>query len=220
MRAYHFVETQWGLEDLRHRRLKIATLKQLNDPFEFYGANLSDPKLRRAFRSMKEQMALNRGMLCFSRNWKNPVQWSHYAEKHRGLCLGFDIPDEHLGIVNYSAKRFAIDAQKLLNPCDLDPKTATALLFTKYAHWRYENEVRVFAELNDVDPNSGLYFAEFSDKLKLTEVIVGPQSELAERDLMGALGELRDGVDVFKARLAFGSFNVVRQRDRKLWWPD
>lgn len=218
-RVYHFVEQQYGLDDLLHRRLKIATLRQLNDPFEFFGINLSDPELRRAFRAMKDQMAENRGILCFSRNWENPVQWSHYASKHTGLCLGFDIPSEHLGAVNYSAKRFAVEAQRLLNPRDLDPKTVQALLFTKYSHWRYENEVRSFVTLEDADSETGLYFADFSDRLKLAEVIIGAQSELTESELLGALGDLFPTVKITKARLAFGSFKIVRQRDKKLWWP-
>jgi hypothetical protein len=41
-------------------------------------------------------------MLCFSRDWHNPVQWSHYADKHRGICLGFDVPDSLLVPVQYT----------------------------------------------------------------------------------------------------------------------
>ncbi len=217
-RVYHFVELEYGLDDLRRRRLKIAELLKLNDPFEFFGANLSNSDLRRAFRAMKNQMASNRGILCFSRNWKNPVQWSHYAGMHTGLCLGFDIPSEHLGSVNYSSKRFAVDANSLLNPREIDIETAKDLLFTKYSHWRYENEVRSFVTLEDADPESGLYFADFSDRLKLVEVIVGANSLLKEIDLVNALGDLKGEVKVSKARLAFGSFRVVRQRDKNLWW--
>lgn len=41
------------------------------------------------------------GILCFSKNWNNPVQWAHYADKHKGFCLGFDVPDEHPTKVTY-----------------------------------------------------------------------------------------------------------------------
>jgi hypothetical protein len=215
-RVYHFVEQRYGLDDIRRRRLKIATLNELNDPFEFLGVNLSDANLRRAFHVMKNELSRSRGILCFSRDWENPVQWSHYAHKHTGLCLGFDIPGEHLGAVNYSAKKFAMEAERLLHPRDIDPKTVQALLFTKYSHWRYENEVRSFVTLEDVDSETGLYFADFSDRLKLVEVIVGAQSEVGESELLDALGDLSTTVKVTKARLAFGSFKVVRQRDKRL----
>ncbi len=27
--------------------------------------------------------------------WSNPVIWAHYGDKHRGLCLGFEVPEMH-----------------------------------------------------------------------------------------------------------------------------
>jgi hypothetical protein len=218
-RVYHFINLEHGLSNLSHRRLKIAELMKLNDPFEFFGANLSEPNLRRAFSTMKEEMAKNRGIICFSRSWRNPVQWSHYADKHHGLCLGFDIPNQHLAAVNYSPTRFRVDVTKLASIQSIDLETAKALLFTKYSHWRYEQEIRTFVTLEDIDPTTGLYFADFSESLRLREVIIGALSDVSENQMADALGELKSGVDLWKARLAFGSFRVVRQQNRKLWWP-
>ena len=217
MRVFHFVNEEFGLEDLRRRRLKIATLNELNDPFELFGVNLADDNLRRAFRTMKNKLASNRGLLCFSRDWHNPVQWSHYAEKHTGLCLGFDIPDEHLCAVTYSRKRLVVKAESFRNPHELSVDTVTRFLFTKYSHWRYENEVRCFVTLKDKYPEKNLYFAEFSNKVQLAVVIVGAQSSVTRENLRNALGDLAPSVETFKARLAFKTFRVVRQRNAKLW---
>jgi hypothetical protein len=178
MRLFHFVNEEFGLEDVRRRRLKIATLNELNDPFEFYGINLSDEQVRRAFRRMKDQLSANRGLLCFSRDWHNPVQWSHYADKHRGLCLGFDIPDEHLGRVTYSRKRLNVGIERLVAFREEDTETLQQFLFTKYTHWRYENEVRSFVTLEKKDAEKNMYFADFSENLQLVEVIVGAESKL------------------------------------------
>jgi hypothetical protein len=216
MRVFHFVNQQYGLEDLRRRRLKIATLPELNDPFELFGINLSDPELRRAFRATKAQLSTNRGILCFSKSWRNPVQWSHYADKHRGFCFGFDIPDEHLAPVNYSGRRLAVEALTLLTPSQIDATTATKFLFTKFSHWKYESEMRLFVTLEDQDP-SGLYFADFSELLTLKQVIVGAESGVTRKELADALGDLAGSVEGIKARLAFASFSVVRQKDAKLW---
>jgi hypothetical protein len=217
MRVYHFVNLKFGLDDIRRRHLKIATLKELNDPFELFGINLADPALRQAFRRMKDQISLKRGLLCFSRGWRNPVQWSHYAEKHSGLCLGFDIPDANLGEVNYSGRRLAVATERFLDPSQVDEKNMVKFLFTKFSHWRYENEVRCFVKLEDKDQKTGLFFADFSKKLILKEVIVGAESNLERATLNKALGGLASGVEVFKARLAFASFRVVRQRKENLW---
>ncbi len=217
MRVFHFVNEEFGLEDLRKRRLKIATLHELNDPFELFGVSLADESLRRAFRAMKDQLASNRGLLCFSRDWHNPVQWSHYAAKHTGLCLGFDIPDEHLGTVTYSRRRLLVETESFRNPSELHPDIVKRFLFTKYTHWRYENEVRCFVTLEDRDPEKNLYFADFSDKLSLAMVIVGAESNVTREILQNALGDLAPSVETFKARLAFKSFKVVRQRNSRLW---
>lgn len=217
MRVFHFVSGEYGLENVRRRRLKIATFFELNDPFELFGISLGDPELRRAFRMMKEELAANRGLLCFSRHWHNPVQWSHYAARHKGLCLGFDIPDEHLGEVNYSRKRLIAETETFRDPRQFDVETARRFLFTKYSHWRYESEVRSFVTLEDKDPERNLYFVPFSEKLRLAEVIVGAESDITRATLDAALGDLAKQVTRIKARLAFKTFRVVRQRSDKLW---
>lgn len=217
MRVFHFVNAEFGLEDLRMRRLKVATLHELNDPFELFGVSLADESLRRAFTAMKDQLALNRGLLCFSRDWHNPVQWSHYAAKHSGMCLGFDIPDEHLAPITYSRKRLVVETESFRNPHQLDSDVAGRFLLTKYSHWRYENEVRCFVTLEEKDPQKGLYFAQFSEKLRLATVIVGAASTITRSELKEALGDLGSEVEAFKARLAFKTFRVVRQRNSKLW---
>jgi hypothetical protein len=217
MRVYHFVNLEYGLEDLRRRRLKIATLNELNDPFELFGVNLSDTALRQAFRRMKDQIAINRGLLCFSKHWRNPVQWSHYAGKHSGLCLGFDMPDIYLKEVNYSGRRLAVSVERFLDPTKIDEASAANFLFTKFSHWRYENEVRCFLTLEDPDPDSGLFFADFSERLILKQVIVGAQCGLTRAALVEVLDDLAPDVVVFKARLAFASFRVVRQKNESLW---
>lgn len=218
MRVYHFVNEEYGLEDLQRKRLKVATIQDLNDPFELLGTELSNEMVRRAFKVMKEELSREKGLLCFSRDWHNPVQWSHYADKHRGFCLGFDVPKEKLGEVSYSGKRLAADIDKLRFAHQIDPKIIAEIFFTKYAHWKYENEVRSFVNLNELDPEKKLYFVDFSDELKLTEVIVGANSSVTRDALRQALGDNASSTKVIKARLAFKSFEVVRQKNEKLWF--
>jgi len=217
MRVYHFLSKQYGMDDLLKRRLKIATLSDLNDPFELLAVSLSDSAVRRAFRKMKEELSRRRGLLCFSRDWHNPVQWSHYADKHRGLCLGFDVPDESVGPVTYSGRRIPARIEQLTAPRLLDEAKAVSLLFTKFSHWSYEDEVRAFVTLEDRDPKTGLYFAEFSDRLRLREVIVGAASTLTRAQVRDALAGLAPSVSAWKTRLAFRSYRIVRQNNERLW---
>lgn len=142
MRLYHFVSAQHGLDDIRKRRLKVATFPNLNDPFELFSIDLSNAHLRKAFNALKDQLSTTRGILCFSRKWSNPVLWSHYADCHRGICLGFDCPDNKVGAISYSRKRLIVELENFVSPNRMALEKMQELLFTKYSHWKYENEVR------------------------------------------------------------------------------
>ena len=208
MRVYHFLNKQYGLESLKKQRLKIAEIMSLNDPFELLGINLSEPSLRQAVNETKKELSKNRGLLCFSKNWRNPVQWAHYSDKHKGICIGFDVPDIHLVKVGYVSKR--INPPKVI-----DEPFMLKLLSTKFNHWRYEQEYRVFVSLED--KTNGYYFKEFSDELKPKQVIVGAMSDISRAEIARALGKLNGDIEVFKARPAFRSFRMVRQRKKSLW---
>jgi hypothetical protein len=203
-RAYHFVPAQYGLDDLCKRRLKIALIDDLNDPFDLWAIAQPDRTLRQALRSTKAEIARRFGILCFSLTWQNPLLWSHYADRHRGVTLGFDIHPSHLKNVRYVSERPAVGPVVNL-------ATVHDLLYTKYIDWSYEQEARVFTSLDEVDPASGLYFAEFGQQCVLREVIVGALSPVTEAELRSIVGQ-QDEVSLTKARLAFNSFRIVKNK--------
>lgn len=219
MRVYHFVNHKYGLEDLKNRYLKISTLDELNDPFELFGINLADKDLRHTFRKLKDKLTEQIGLLCFSRDWHNPVLWSHYAEKHQGLCLGFDIPDKFLKQVSYSYSRKLLlkETEQRLIKNQLDIDTVKEFLITKYAHWSYEDEVRWLYDLEENIQKKSKHVAYFSDDLKLAQVIVGAESTLKRAEIHQALGDYVQQVETFKARLGFQKFEVVHQMYQELW---
>jgi len=209
IRLYHFVSAEHGLEDLRLRRLKIATIDDLNDPFELLCIDLTDPKLRTAMRAWKIEIAKRFGMLCFSSKWDNPVQWSHYADKHRGICLCFAVPTDSVQRVSYSGLRSREEIAEILQSGTTSEQTVLKFLARKYAHWRYEKEYRVFLRLEQPDPDKQLFFAHFSDKRKLLEVIVGSESTVKPKIVRETLARMDDKVTIRKARLSFKSFRVT-----------
>ncbi len=208
MRLFHFLNEEYALKDIRERRLKIARIAQLNDPFEFLGVELSGRDHRNSLIRTKAALSEKHGLLCFAKSWYNPVLWSHYADNHRGICLGFDLPDGLPRQVSYVNSRFNW-------PSTIDESFMVQLLFTKFSHWSYEDEYRLYTTLEDCD--AGLYYANFSDTLILKQVIVGAASSVTRAQLTDALGNLADGVEVYKARAAFKSFRVVKNQNASLW---
>jgi hypothetical protein len=93
---YNFTSAEWGIENLKRKRLKISDFANLNDPFELLGIELRDDEVRRDVQSAKSKISKKSGLLCFSQDKYNPVQWSHYADNHKGVCLGFEISEKLL----------------------------------------------------------------------------------------------------------------------------
>ena len=209
MILYRFFNAKYGLDSIEYRRLKISRIMELNDPFEFLGVDLSDKEFRKALQGMKESMSEKAGLLCFSKFWSNPLLWTHYADKHRGICLGFKVPNDVVGKVNYMNYRPG-------RPEVLDQSFMKELLHTKFSHWEYEQEYRMWTTLKK-KINGHPYLNFVDNKLILKRVIVGAESCTTRSEVSEALGNLARSVDVFKSRAAFKSFKVVKNINDSLW---
>jgi hypothetical protein len=197
------------MDDLRLKRLKIARVDDMNDPFEMHSVHLPTAEHRRVWRIFVRDAAQHSGALCFSAAWRNPVLWSHYADRHRGICLGFDIPDKYLMRVRYRRTRLRLQVQLDQPSGGLTENDMLEILLTKFIGWKYENEVRTAPRLQRKDQATGLYFKDFDHETKLTEVIVGFRSDLSLPQVRDAIGPSSMDVKITKARLAFRSFDII-----------
>jgi hypothetical protein len=206
-RLYHFTAVNYAFDNLRNRRLKIAQLDDLNDPFELKSVNLCNPDHAQAFEGFKVEMARRFGVLCFSEDKADVLQWAHYADRHKGICLGFDISggEEKLGRVQYVAERIPF-------PESLDEAFAWKLLSTKSETWKYEKEWRMFLQLNEGIWNQSarrvLYFADFGSALVLREVILGAANRNAASEVYDAIQGYRETVRVARMDLSCGTFGL------------
>jgi hypothetical protein len=209
IRAYHLTSADHGISSISLRRLKVALFSEVNDPFELLGLNFHERTTRKIVRQFKALRNSKTGLVCFSANWTNPVLWSHYATRHRGICLGFDLRKTEVQRVNYEDDRLREKLNDNADPSALPSELQDLLLRTKFSHWRYEEELRMFVELSRAKKEHGLHFWPFSTDLRLAEVILGPLCEVP----LASIRELTDATNVqavvFKARLAFRSFRVV-----------
>lgn len=214
MLLYHYLPTEYAIDDLIRKRLKVSIINEVNDPFEHFAIRMRDPAIRKAFRVMKNVLSSRNGILCFSATWRNPMLWSHYADRHKGMCLGFEIPDHYLAKVFYSKNRldlpFEVNAQNWANDPGSIQKMQT-LINTKSVHWRYEQEYRLFPQLEEYEIIDGkkMYFCNFGDELKVVEVIVGCRNDLTKEYLQSVVKN--DEVKLTKGRMAYDSFRIVRR---------
>ena len=105
-RFYHFMRAEHALQAIERRRLKVANLAETNDPYEclslIFANRGQERQFQNSFQNVQEiqrtlykienrEMDSLSGVVCFSRHFHNPLLWSHYADKFKGICLGFDI---------------------------------------------------------------------------------------------------------------------------------
>jgi hypothetical protein len=202
MRAYKFLSAHFGLKSLYETRLKISQIDDLNDPFELLPFSLKDRAQRWAAHETKRGLAKNRGVLCFSAHWRDPVIWAHYSDKHKGICLGFDVPDETAQPVRYTADRVPF-------PDSPGAEDMNLMLWTKFINWAYEEEIRIWATLQEHE--DGIYYKNFGDDLRLVEVIAGAECTVPEEAFERALRSINQpSIKPMKARAGFARFEVVK----------
>lgn len=134
-------------------------------------------------------------IICLAGNCKELLLWSHYADSHKGFCLGFDAShdDEFGGALQvlYS------DTLPTVDFFDRDPTTAlTSMVLTKAKSWAYENEYRLVAPKEFIPG----YFRREGDQFKfppdrLVEVIFGCQIDSKNEEL------LRDLISAYPHRI-------------------
>jgi len=214
-RLYHFTTAEHALSDLHNRHLKIAQFDDLNDPFELKSVNLCDPVHAQTFDGIEEidfegykaTIARRFGVLCFSEEKVDILQWAHYADRHKGICLGFNVTGSQgkFGRVHYETDRFPF-------PEKPDMDFSWKLLSTKSKVWEYEREWRVFLELKEGVWNERagrvLYFTDFGSELVLQEVILGAASKTSIGDVRQAMQGFDESVRLSRMRLSCDKFEL------------
>lgn len=99
-----------------------------------------------------------RGVFSGSETPTNILMWSHYADRHRGICIGYrmcykDMSDAYVRRVKYSDN----DDREVLDPVELtDPDRAIEKLLTFKSHlWKYEKEWRLILKDKLSDSEKG-----------------------------------------------------------------
>jgi hypothetical protein len=218
-RLYKFISAQYGLCNLINRRLKLSTLADLNDPFDLYAIDTTNPQIRQAVEMLMADFKTTTGLLCFSRNWDNLLMWSHYGASHTGLCLGFEIPDDdgqgnpYDMDVHYRPSLLEIRCRE-----DVNFTLVNRLLRTKHESWSYEQEVRVFVGLNDPPDEKGLHWMSFGPTLQLKEVIIGAVCNMKiSEQVQEAARTYGDAVKCCWAGMSPDAFLLVKQ-GQPPWW--
>ena len=212
MKVYYFISEKYVLDVISDQRLKVSMLDDLNDPFELNAVYLPDEESRREANDFKQVMAERYGILCFSEVWKNPLLWSHYANRHKGAAIEFEIKDRIAHPIKYRKNRHVLNSGKPYQPNSRYGKEdIEGIWLTKYEDWGYEEEIRVIVEKAECVNENGLLFKKLDSEIKLKGVILGPLCEIKLKSIEESL-PAKKAISVMQSRLAFRSFDIVSQK--------
>lgn len=200
MKVYRFLPAKWAKAALIENRLKCSLLNELNDPFELLTFSCRSHVHRRAFDRLKTTLSEKKALLCCSKNWSNPIIWSHYAEQHTGICLELELIDDKYGReVEYISSRIPFDGK-------LSLKVTDKVLYSKFEHWKYEEEYRLAVDANHRE--DGKVFVDLGGILKFTKVILGARCGESISVISRLAKDRGHQLDVIKGRISLQEFKI------------
>jgi hypothetical protein len=204
-RLYHFTSAEYAISNIVFKRLKVARFSSLNDPFEMLARKAATFQDQRGFEENRSKFDREHGLLCFSEDWTDPVLWAHYGARHRGICLGFDIEEGFVRKIVYQNERFS----------DIEARSKTEdgivelLLYTKFESWKYERKWRIRLKLSDLESEGDLRFYSLDGRVKLTEVIIGVECDIATEAVRSLVSNHHPDTNTVRGRLGLGFFKIV-----------
>lgn len=148
----------------------------------------------------------DKGVFSLAEHADCPLMWSHYGDQHRGLCLGYSVPDtakSDIQKIRYGGSRRvqASDVEAMLtNNVEARNRVDEAVLLKKAEPWAYEHEWRL------IGPRG-----EQNSPLKLEEVVFGMRCPSAViYGVVQALAKHDEPIHFFHIHAQWGSFDLVK----------
>ena len=102
------------------------------------------------------------GIVCLSQSYDLIQMWAHYTENHQGIVIGFDenefVKDrEFLVNVTYHNDMVCLPVTGIFKKFDQYENYILDMMKRKESNWVYENEVRLYVNLNEKDKDGNYY---------------------------------------------------------------
>lgn len=120
-------------ENITDEKLKELADEWVNEP----------KKMQESYIEPLRKFINSKGVCCFSGTDLSLLMWSHYADSHRGMCLGFDKKslDKSFAIINWVNYENKFPDSHLLNNSN---DGVNKIILHKSNVWNYEQEIRIF----------------------------------------------------------------------------
>ena len=206
IRLYRYLPDKWAIQSIKSRSFRVSRLSKLNDPFECGFGYIGCPDLVAQQLSDDHIAKLDKddGIICFSKEIKDPILWSHYAKVgkkvHKGIAFEVKgdvvlttdrcftlrvngISYEKLHQVAYNQPRITFDLSCKPQLTDLQiNEKASGFFSQKSRSWHYEKEYRLVVNLAKCRRQGEMFFWKIRPGF-ISRVIIGFRSSKSVKDV-------------------------------------
>lgn len=149
------------------------------------------------------------GICCFSQRNDTLLMWSHYANKHKGVCMTFDMTK----LTSIALTLYNVEYPKVYPSYNVirdseNFKSLRFLIATKSQEWEYEDEVRIIRDDRTMPYRGKVLF----NKKALVSIDFGYKTSIEEvarvTKLLNEVGGY-EHVNLYKAQLKEQAFGLV-----------
>ena len=145
MKLYKYLSDKTFRDHLQSHlngEVHFSSWREFNDPMEGFFVYIAKGDTRNQIDAIVGEKTAYR-VSCFCRSWKKFLLWSYYTNKHRGVCLEFEVNKKNLP-ANYSLDPINYDPTLPQFDSSLSPvEQAKKFLLTKMRPWKQEGEWRL-----------------------------------------------------------------------------
>jgi hypothetical protein len=148
----HFEDPAKLRKSIQNRRKKLSPQKPGKGEIT---KTMQDIKSAYQGYSLRELFDKYIGVFCLSKSALLSLQWSHYGDSHKGICLEFDfgvIEDWYSEEVDYTNNRVSIDLLDFQENEHARIKTLLKAVYSKGMDWEIEQEVRAISQSSGLKP--------------------------------------------------------------------
>lgn len=132
------------------------------------------------------------GIGCFSSVYNNILMWSHYAQSHKGVCIGFDYTAFNKDCFVYPVKY--VKKKPVCKYFDTEIEPLFYVSYLKSKVWSYEKEIRIVHYDTTYLPDRLLPF----EKDTVVSLYLGLKTSTEDKErILQALEDYNYDVDVF-----------------------
>lgn len=201
----------------------------INKYFGFLSRNERREKIRHHIKESKSDLTtmfknefitqekMIKGIACFTKDPRNLLMWSQYADSHKGICIGFNLEKLYRNIKTLPYKEIVLLNVKYTKKLEannyfIDGKKAVInWLRTKSNSWKYEKEIRISFSPIQFDDKETVIIP--FDKSVIDSIYLGSKiKEEDERILKNILYENYPNANIYKMGLSDNSFSLTPRK--------